>query len=333
MAAKVCMVICAVEVASVELWNNTITSDAPAGKAGIADHLNGDGDTDAVARSHISWNYNWAMNGAWNSDLDFYPQVHQASSMESLANLPNSEVLFGFNEPNMPHHAGGANMDVGQVVQFWPTIEQAANDHGVLTLVGPNVANVNPDEWYDEFFRQCPNCRVDAIGIHAYTCDLQSIQKLVDKFRKYARPLWLTEFACADNPRAIHGNDGGSKGWQWQCEYMKQVIPYLEGEDLIAKYAWFSFDTDYSGQSDLVSGGRLTDLGRCYDNLVSGSAGSPMPSTDVCAIGDHVACPTGGFCQDNQCCQDDSICPSADNSFSGCSKAKGHDCTTGLFVV
>jgi len=263
-----------------DLWDAPAPSPSPPsppsppyGKAGIAAHLNGDGNTDAIAGSRISWNYNWAMNGAWKDGLDYYPQVHDAGSMGSLGNLPDSDVLFGFNEPNMNPGAGGASMEVGQVVGFWPQIEQAANDHGVSVLVGPNVANIKPDQWYDDFFNQCPNCRVDAIGFHSYSCDLQNMKNLVDKLRKYGRPLWLTEFACADNPHAIAGNDGGSKDWYWQCEYMKEVLPYLEGEDIIAKYAWFSFDTGYTGQSSLVKDGQLTDLGNCYNSVASGFEG------------------------------------------------------------
>lgn len=259
-----------------DLWDAPAPSPSPpfwGGKAGIAAHLNGDWDTDAVAGSRISWNYNWAMNGAWKDGLDYYPQIHDAGSMGSIGSLPDSAVLMAFNEPNMNTGAGGSAMDVGQVVGFWPQIEQAANDHGVSILIGPSVANINPDQWYNDFFSQCPNCRVDAIGFHSYSCDLQNMQNLVDKLRQFGRPLWLTEFACADNPNAIVGNSGGSKDWYWQCEYMKQVIPYLEGEDIISKYAWFSFDSNYVGQSKLVSGGQLTDLGQCYNSVASVHAG------------------------------------------------------------
>jgi len=254
------------------------------GKAGISAHLkSGDGDTDAIAGSRMSWNYNWAMTGAYQDGLDYYPQIHDAGSMGSLGNMPSASVWLGFNEPNMNHGAGGADMSVEQVVGFWPQIEQAATDHGVAVLVGPNVANVKPDEWYDNFFNQCPNCRVDAIGFHSYSCDLQNMQSLVGKLQKYGKPLWLTEFACADNPKSIPGNDAGSKDWNMQCEYMKQVIPYLEGEASVAKYAWYSFNSDYTGNSQLVSGGQLTDLGNCYNGLASafvGKSGS-TGNTDI----------------------------------------------------
>jgi len=59
----------------------------------------------------------------------------------------------------------------------------------------------------------------------------------------------------------------------------------------------------------------------------------PTPSTGTCSVGEAVACPSGGECGGNQCCSDGSTCPSADNSFTGCGKAKSFDCTTGLIVA
>merc|ERR1711904_130219 len=109
------------------------------------------------------------------------------------------------------------------------------------------------------------------------------MQNLVGSLQKYGLPLWLTEFACADNPQDIEGNSDGSKDWNWQCEYMKQVIPYLEGEDSIAGYAWYSFNSDYTGASELVSGGQLTELGNCYNDLAWELAGkkNSTKKTDV----------------------------------------------------
>ena len=45
-----------------------------------------------------------------------------------------------------------------------------------------------------------------------------------------------------------------------------------------------------------------------------------------CSLGDSVPCPTGEMCAGNQCCADGSTCPSAQNSFTGCSSGKGYDC-------
>lgn len=57
---------------------------------------------------------------------------------------------------------------------------------------------------------------------------------------------------------------------------------------------------------------------------------APTPGAGACSVGDVVVCP--GYadvrCAGGQCCPDGSTCPSADNSFSGCSRGKNEDCTT-----
>jgi len=62
---------------------------------------------------------------------------------------------------------------------------------------------------------------------------------------------------------------------------------------------------------------------------------APTPSPSSCSVGDPVECPgfPGSLCAGDQCCPDLSVCPSADNSFAGCSNPKREDCTTGVFVL
>lgn len=230
----------------------------------------------ALAASRVSWNYNWWIDGAHTDGFEFYPMVWGAGS--STVGMRDSKAMFTFNEPNMITADGGSAMDMELVVRLWPEMEALALQHGVSTLVGPSVANIHPGDWYNEFFQRCPECRVDAIGFHAYSCDLQNLKWAVDALKKFGKPLWLTEFACADNPTAISGNGGGSKDSSWQCKYMQEVIPYLEGESSIARYAWFSIDSDYTGQANLVLDGRLTELGSCYNNLIGSPSSTSSPT-------------------------------------------------------
>jgi len=53
---------------------------------------------------------------------------------------------------------------------------------------------------------------------------------------------------------------------------------------------------------------------------------SPSPPSGSCQVGDFVTCSDGTACGGNQCCRDGSTCPSASNSFTGCS-GKLSDCT------
>ena len=51
-----------------------------------------------------------------------------------------------------------------------------------------------------------------------------------------------------------------------QCKYINDVVPYLDSEPAIARYAWFAHDMAYTGEVALVGAdGYLTELGRCYD--------------------------------------------------------------------
>jgi len=51
------------------------------------------------------------------------------------------------------------------------------------------------------------------------------------------------------------------------------------------------------------------------------------PATSPCSLGGKAICPgTGATCTGNQCCPDDSTCPSADLTFRGCKKGKTATC-------
>jgi len=51
-----------------------------------------------------------------------------------------------------------------------------------------------------------------------------------------------------------------------QCRYIQDVVPYLDNEPLIERYSWFSYNSDYTGESSLINEatGELTPLGECY---------------------------------------------------------------------
>merc|ERR1712110_1096333 len=73
--------------------------------------------------------------------------------------------------------------------------------------------------------------------------------------------------------------------------------------------------------------------GRYYYRCMGGPTPSPSPTpapspSSGCNVGDHVACPAGGFCAGDQCCHDGSTCPSAHSTFSGCPSGKTVDCTS-----
>ena len=85
------------------------------------------------------------------------------------------------------------------------------------------------------------------------------------KLKKYNKPIWLTEFACAD---------GGPYTPDQVKTYALQAINYLEHEPTIFRYSWFTGRwPDPSGISLLGGDGQLTDLGQLYVT---------SPATGVC---------------------------------------------------
>src|SRR5690606_11396161 len=86
-------------------------------------------------------------------------------------------------------------------VALWPQVEDIAENHG-LTLVSPalsftNIAGErNGPEWLDRFFELCPSCRVDVVAMHTYTCEARWVADHLEPYRRFGRPIWVTEFAC-----------------------------------------------------------------------------------------------------------------------------------------
>lgn len=77
---------------------------------------------------------------------------------------------------------------------------------------------------------------------------------------KYGKPLWLTEFACADSTER--------KNMSGQMQYMAEAVPQLEADPTVARYAWFSYNFELGpsgiNEASLLTDGRLNALGELY---------------------------------------------------------------------
>lgn len=294
---------------------------APRNKMGVARWDVGS-DIGALTGTNIGLAVDWSMLGSHLQDFGSAGVAHLPTVVGhqplALQEIHDSEVLFTFNEPNNPNQA---NLSPSRAAALWPQIERAARAHNIRTLVGPSLNYAvgrwhDPEEWYDAFFGACRGCRVDAIAIHVYNCNRQAMKARIDKFRKYGKQIWITEMACADDPQDIAGNTQSLKTAHWQCQYMQDVIPYLESEPLVDGYFWFSYGTSanphgYVGESALIDEhGHLTDLGHCYSDLSPHPSPHPPPappaerltcdhcerrghSSDQCGCG---VCGSFGFC-------------------------------------
>lgn len=205
------------------------------------------------------------------NEMDFCPMCwngnYNADKIRQfVAAHPKTKYLLGFNEPNLTDQA---NMTPAQAAQLWPQVVALAKELN-LKLVSPamNYGTLagysDPVKWLDEFFAQ-PGVSIDdvaAISVHCYMSSPNAVKNYIEKFRKYEKPVWLTEF-CAWDP--VPGSV------TTQMDYMCSVLNYLEQEPLVERYAWFipraSGKVDSAPYMQLLthdSPASLTELGKMY---------------------------------------------------------------------
>ena len=258
------------------------TSQAKSQKRGICYNSFSEAEM-ALMGPSISWAYNWgkttsnevATNMAQYS-IDYCPMVWSgkpdiAAMQAFIAAHPNVKYLLAFNEPNLTDQA---NMTPVQAAELWQDVVDAAKVLN-LKLVSPamNYGTLagysDPIKWLDEFFAQ-PNVDIrdiDAISIHCYMASTSALKSFVERFRKYGKPVWLTEF-CAWDP--------APSSVEKQMDYMCTALNYLEQEPLVERYSWFMLKTSSSLTkvpfNQLVThdlNPQLTPLGEIYTMLSS----------------------------------------------------------------
>jgi hypothetical protein len=221
----------------------------------------------------ISWYYNWsiqppAISNGELSEIEWVPMQWGSINADQVNSITSkipagSKFLLGFNEPNFKSQS---NLTPAQAAAMWPYVEEIATKKN-LNLVSPAVnwcgdcvagVTSDPVDWLDKFIAACPDCHFDYIAVHNYNSYLAPLKSYIEKFRKYGKPLWLTEFASWDDPVDYAG----------VVKYMKEALPYLEKEPLVYRYSWFATRVNSNHNLDLLGDdGVLTELGRLYATL------------------------------------------------------------------
>lgn len=263
-------------------------------KRGIAYGNHSVADMAAISNS-VTWWYNWSINPDSkvasvyeNYGMDFVPMTWNGSINETAlrafySSHPNAKYLLGFNEPNFTTQA---NMKPSVAAAAWPRLEKIAKDFG-LKIVAPavnyadkpvtenGITYSDPIAYLDAFFAACPNCQVDYIAVHNYMCYAGALSSDIKRYKKYKKPIWLTEFACWDQPTMTLA---------MQKDYMMGAIDYLEGDTTIFRYSWFTgrMATRYPYLELFNSvSGQLTELGQLYLNfnpIHDPNSYSPIPA-------------------------------------------------------
>lgn len=214
-------------------------------KRGVSYTFRSEGDVLLLADG-ISWSYNWGPDVAGaqiaatleEHAITFYPMAWNGKySPERIrawrAAHPDSEYLLAFNEPNLTDQA---SMTPQEAAAEWPGLKALADELG-MKLVAPamNYGTLegygDPIVWLDEFFSLVPVDDVEGIAIHCYMGTPSAVKSYVQRFYKYGKPIWMTEFCGWEK------NNIGSI--EAQRRYMAQVVGYLEADEHVAAYAWF----------------------------------------------------------------------------------------------
>jgi hypothetical protein len=241
------------------------------GKKGICLTTKGDTWSRRVSETKPHWHYSWGLTPNFKEpdNLDFVPMFwgrwfddEQIQYLKELKEKKKIKYILGFNEPDGEKQA---NMTVDEAIEKWPKLEEIG-----LPLVSPAPANwgTKPDGWLEQFMVKAKekNYRVDYIGIHLYygTNVQQYLDILETVYKKYNKPIWITEMAVADWNKPV---DEIRYSRAQVLEFMKKLLPKLEELPYVYRYAWYSggHNATSVGTSSLFDDNeQLNELGKYY---------------------------------------------------------------------
>jgi len=234
------------------------------------------------------WSYSWGWDQVPNqpANVEFVPMAWGAWSVDGLGKGLQKSVVphiksgkikrfFGFNEPDKREQA---NMSYQNALKYWPQLEALGVPLCSPACANPEGINDNTVQgvrgtWMKDFMAEADRrgYRIDYTGVHWYGGT--HVQHFKDKmkriYEKYGRrPILITEFAPADwEARNLSQNRHKAP---MVLAFMKEVLPWLERQDWVAGYAWFSFEHNEAvgHTSSLYDKNRnLTACGRYYRSI------------------------------------------------------------------
>lgn len=223
-----------------------------------------------------SWSYNWgpgtteqAFSLFSRHDMEFCPMAWNAAWDEAAirklkVSHPECRYILAYNEPNLTDQA---NMTPSVAAKDWPRLVKAAKELN-MKIVAPamNYGTLSgysePWKWLDEFFAQ-PGVSlddVDGIAVHCYMSHPSAMQWFIGEFKRYGKPIWLTEFCSWE----------GNVSEKDQMKFMTEALHILESDEDVFRYAWFIPRSDGSPcHNNLLEAPEkgLTPLGKIYVNM------------------------------------------------------------------
>ncbi|KAF2006130.1 glycoside hydrolase family 128 protein [Amniculicola lignicola CBS 123094] len=225
----------------------------------------------AIPGSKVSWMYNWdsTVQGAEPS-FEYVPMLHSTlpdhtsvwSQRWPLEVLDGSRHILSFNEPDQCGFGGACMQNVGSTVDAYRQYIQPIAKYRQYVRVGaPAVSNGVLDSatnspmglpWLKQFEDACSGCTYDFVAVHWYDAawNIDYFKNFIRDSRDAARgrPIWLTEFGASGSEEEV-------------INFLKVVLPWLDGEDYVERYAY-----QWAAPGSLVNadGNSLSLIGQAF---------------------------------------------------------------------
>ena len=232
----------------------------------------GSADTDFLVEAFndkpsIKWAANWysAPPGNLSSNIDFVPQDYHFDDSDFVTWNENAKkaisegqkYLLGFGEPETDPGAQSPQ-GVQAAAAGWMKFMQPYS--GQASLGSPAVLqNTNDFNWLSEFLDACDSlgCDIGFIAIHWMweASQAESFKTVITNATTVAngKPVWVDNFSASGTNEE-------------QQAFLNEVVPWMEDNDAIERYAYVSPDRT-TGTGFLNADGSISSLGTFYANL------------------------------------------------------------------
>ncbi|KAE8372581.1 hypothetical protein BDV26DRAFT_91006 [Aspergillus bertholletiae] len=212
----------------------------------------------------ISWAYDWNMvaSGSLPSGVEFVPMLWGSkmfgdwfTTIETVLSSGSSYIM-GFNEPDMSSQAAMTPSEAAQSYSKYITPYS-----GKAKLVTPAVTNGGGNDvglgWMRQFLAACTDCSMSVLAVHWYGASADEFKTFVQEAQELASQYnlsetWVTEFALSSAMSA-------GSGTQESTDFLNEVVPWLDKQSGIGRYAYFMCANGY-----LLDGSSLSASGKAY---------------------------------------------------------------------
>lgn len=204
----------------------------------------------------MTWTYNWGSTpgGSPASGLEYVPMLWGLNAVGSWPPA-SAEHYLSFNEPDL---SSQSNIDPATAatnhIKYMNPLSGSVGSPAVTN--GAGTSPLMGIDWLNSFFTSCGGkCKIDFVAFHWYSAATD-----VDYFKQHVTDVinaaaaqgiskvWLTEFGASGSDSQV-------------VSFLGQVLPWLDQQAAVEKYAYFMCGTA-AGQ--LVSGTSLSTIGQAY---------------------------------------------------------------------